>query len=73
MFDEFFADVKKKPSQPFPPVKNHTDAQVGKRSPYGKGEEYDSEDENELEESMTKDGKIDFDELFKRSNKLQSR
>lgn len=73
MFDEFFADVKKPPVQAFPPVKNHTDAQVGKKSPYGKQEEYDSEEDNDLEESMTKDGKIDFDELFKRSNKLHSR
>ena len=67
MFDEFFADVKKPPS----PLKNHTDAAL-KRSPYNKME--DSNEEDDLDGSpMAKDGKIDFDELFKRSNKLHSR
>ena len=70
MFDEFFADVKK-PSV----IKNHTDAQM-KRSPFvQKDEEFNSEDDD-LDGSpisTMRDGKIDFDELFKRSNKLHSR
>jgi hypothetical protein len=73
MFDEFFADVKK-PPQPMNPIKNHTDAQL-KRSPYAQREEMVDSEGDELDESMStmKDGKIDFDELFKRSNKLHSR
>jgi hypothetical protein len=69
MFDEFFADVKKPPA----PLKNHTDATM-KRSPYTKMEEMQDSEEDDLDDSpMAKDGKIDFDELFKRSNKLHSR
>jgi hypothetical protein len=56
------------------PMKNHTDAQL-KRSPYAQREEMVDSEGDELDESMStmKDGKIDFDELFKRSNKLHSR
>jgi len=69
MFDEFFADIKKPPA----PLKNHTDAAL-KRSPYNKKDEMLESDEDDLDNSpMAKDGKIDFDELFKRSNKLHSR
>jgi hypothetical protein len=73
MFDEFFADVKK-PAQPMNPLKNHTDAQL-KRSPYAQREEMEDSEDDDLDESMStiKDGKIDFDKLFKRSNKLHSR
>jgi hypothetical protein len=55
-------------------MKNHTDAQL-KRSPYAQKEEMVDSEDDELDESMStiKDGKIDFDELFKRSNKLHSR
>jgi hypothetical protein len=53
------------------PVRNHTDAQL-KKSPFNKHDEIS--DEDELDDSPTmKDGKINFDELFKKSNKLHSR
>ncbi len=69
MFDDFFADVKK----PLAFMKNHTDAAL-KRSPYKKMEDMQDSEEDDLDDSpMDKDGKIDFDELFKRSNKLHSR
>ncbi len=72
MFDEFFADVKK-PQPIIKPKKNHTDASL-KRSPYTKMEEMDESDDDILDNSPSgKDGKIDFDELFKKSNKLHSR
>jgi hypothetical protein len=69
MFDEFFADVKK-PNAVIKPMKNHTDASI-KKSPYTKLEDMDDSEDDMLENSPS--GKIDFEELFKKSNKLHSR
>lgn len=68
MFDEFFADVKR-PPQTF--IKNHTDASIiMKKSPFASGKmDYEgNESDEELEDSPSKDGKIDFEKLFERSN-----
>lgn len=72
MFDDFFADIKK-PQSIIKPMKNHTDASL-KRSPYNKMDDYEESDDDNLDNSPSaRDGKIDFEELFKKSNKLHSR